>query len=707
MQTAGLSLDRLDPISLSSSAVVSPALSPVNEAVRNIASIYSDQVKTFCRHRAATEKNQQTRCELEGDKVLSLSKIQRSHRDLEEITKAQSRRAEYLNQSQDLETNIKGLNNELALAKSLLSPIQSKIELNKAEALDLAQQVSDLEVSLNSMKQLINMDVASMDCSHVIRRLAGFFKQVDNLSNAERPNFNRRLDGVAVNESILRLISKTENDLMLSLHSAASDLMKCTSIDEFPVTLQRVRTAFQEKLAASVAFQESIVKGKVGFLAFAIAAPVFGLMINQLIKTLNLARTLKYTPLNDVAVMTLALGGFLAINSLLMKSAAQKLRNLSDLSKHLNIKSGKAFDKIHRAMLSDTAKLSADDHALYQQWAALQGEKSELVVSTAVQSFMSYCASEAPLQMLHTKQAKMLKSLQCESRDEVEVSSQDLSLQLEGMRERHAELKLQDRQFRSELQNAKDRATKLESERQHGAGKKWTDQLAALRKKLNQAPSKSFDAMAFEQLEAELHKIENALARLNLEESDSNQAYQIKLQNLERQAEQLKPSASNLDLMRQQVRDHLGYGKDSFNTMWNRHIDLGPEQLLARTRGLDGIGSMGQSVPGLHDGQNASSYATPSVALSALLDVAQALTDWESSGESPSLLVEHKKPVGLIAIASSDTFQTADATLVQVLESPATFSTQRSLHLHPVKSGESVSLTLTQAKMIHELSRRM
>ena len=114
-------------------------------------------------------------------------------------------------------------------------------------------------------------------------------------------------------------------------------------------------------------------------------------------------------------------------------------------------------------------------------------------------------------------------------------------------------------------------------------------------------------------------------------------------------------------------------------------------------------GSLGDKVPGLTGGQDASSYGTPAMALHALYDVADAMRSGELANDgSVDEVLEHGQPVGISALAPRGKIRTVSGTLVTL--SPPTNEDSGFLHLTPVATDNSEGLDNEAARILHKAS---
>mgnify|MGYP006159233701 CR=1 FL=1 len=162
-------------------------------------------------------------------------------------------------------------------------------------------------------------------------------------------------------------------------------------------------------------------------------------------------------------------------------------------------------------------------------------------------------------------------------------------------------------------------------------------------------------------------------------------------------------SDAEINAASDQVCRAMGWNKNHFNVMWNRHVGLGPDQLRARMSGRTVSGSLGDKVPGLTGGQDASSYGTPAMALHALYDVADAMRSGELANDgSVDEVLEHGQPVGISALAPRGKIRTVSGTLVTL--SPPTNEDSGFLHLTPVATDNSEGLDNEAARILHKAS---
>lgn len=674
----------------------------VRDTVRQLASLYYKQVQAVCKHRASQAGIEQTRSGLLNSQSQVQIKIERLVRSLRECEEARQQVNQLESERDALGVQLENLKGEMLQAKSELQPLQARIKQQQAKAEPLTTEIERLEKQLKSLNQLKGLSEGSIDCSPLLEQLQQFFSAIKDLDALESSSFSDIWAAEAKTPGMARFANDAALNLVNSLRQTSSEMMKCDSLDQFEAIFQRAQADCLKALEIDFQRQSMIVNGKGNIAHVATLMLAVCLMLRLASNAFQANSSNRASSLADVVLGFVMVASYAIACTALNNKIREEQNAWSAFSSRITQRAKNEFDRTGSQLTSQRARLPELGQALYREWRASRAAETGQRVPEGIQSFLKHCAEQAPSRMLSTMRQQKLKELNLRDLDAVASAFSDLTSRLNNRRTAHANVSEQTRQLRLQHKQRKDQIADLANSLKYGAGKKLAEDLAAINRKLKQKRMQNVDPTALDELKATQQNLTHQISLLDIQASNMQQAFQAQLAEIANEVARRPLSDSVVKEVRRQFCQKLNWSEHHLQVMWNRHVSLGPQQLRARINGQDSVGSLGGPVPGLNAGQNASSYATPALALKALFDVADAIGTIDLAHESVREVVEHHLPVGMIAVAPQGDISTVSGTLVEIM--PATVERPRIVHLTPVTATRSSSLTDDEAELLHRLS---
>ena len=637
----------------------------VRDTVRRLASLYYKQVQAVCNQSASQAEIEQSKCELSNKLSQTELSIQRLARGLKECEEARLQVKQLEADRNGLTTQLNKLQNDLSKAEAELNPLQASIKHQEDAAKPLAIEITRLEMRFESIKQLLALNASSIDCTALLGRVQKFFSVVKGLDAGDAAKRIADWESEANNSNMARFAKHAAIELTETLREAAKNMMQCESLDEFQGELQKAQKDFLTKLDNKIQRQSTVIdmKGNLGQAFASIMATA--LLLRAALRIHQLIRNNEEIPPAEAAFALLVCVAYSVLNSSIGRSIREQHNNWGAFTSQVNKLTREECNKKGQQLANHHARLHEQDKTLYREWRASTATGSEQEVPQASKNFVEFFEERAPIKILSALREQKLRDLKLHSFDQLEDASRSVAHALDEKRSAHANVRTQTRELRTKFKQSKDLVVSLNDSLKHGGGRKLLDDIEAIEQTLKQKQIKDVDPAELDELNETQQALLKQVSLLGVQARNKEQAFRAELAQIANEMTRLSLSDAEINAASDQVCRAMGWNKNHFNVMWNRHVGLGPDQLRARMSGRTVSGSLGDKVPGLTGGQDASSYGTPAMALHALYDVADAMRSGELANDgSVDEVLEHGQPVGISALAPRGKIRTVSGTLV-------------------------------------------
>lgn len=674
----------------------------VREATSRLAELYCKQLQAISQHHAELARVEQSRRGLLGKRSQVQTAVARLQRDLAECENAPRQAEQMQGEKQTLKNTLNGLRTELAQTKASIAALQQQIDRQHGLTTTIDGQIEALEKKHDKLGNVFTMDESAMDCSQSLEKVERFFEKAGKLGSENGQKYKNRLMAGCDRQLSVNLGDEIERMLNRHLQRTSGVLLACQSVEEFSGAFKGIQADFTRELNARLDGGQRLIKASF----YAGHAAAFLMASSTLIHTIAQAYFNGSLPRRDVLAQVLQ-GVFICaayglLTMAIEKAACQKIGQWLSFSDTVRRNANKVCAKTMQQLESQYSAFTHIERNLFKQWRAHSLSTKAQPLASSVPQFLTYFARHAPVEMLGEKRTQMLQTFRLSTLVQARQVFDELVTQLDQKKLEKAGLEAHIRQLRFDLSQSKESMASLEHGLKHGEGKKLKDEINLLNKKLAQRSTREVDPNRLDEVRAKLPLLEERLALVDMEAQGLERAHEAKLAELRSKVARHQLSNSVILAARQYVCKQLSLHESLLNRMWNRHVGLAPDQLKARFNGEEGLGSLGQPVPGHTTRVGASSYATPELALKALFDVTDVIQQAETASGVGHTLVQHGVPVGLSATPPEGEIKTVTATLVEV--TPASAVEPRRLHLTPVTVPQDIALTSEVAEQVHQLN---